>query len=387
MSLTSQLKAPKSPLKQFLRDEFPNTRPFLSAARKQARQARTIRPDIDVKWHIVSMAFDYRLRYYFAITAPEELVAYGGARILSDIQSLSSSIQLDHKWTGHVNDTITIFDTLTGKTVYNYMPRMNGGWSSGDLDYQVVSEAIELGHKVVKGEHNDLGCMSQPLKNEYHNFFESLSTLTKTHSPVKTRLAKPEEDALNRHCVVLALMEEVARTGKTSDSILVSDKLRSKSLVDIAEPHWVDDLRELSYRFYDNYSQIISLPFVLNPSFDGSEDIGGADADLIVDGTLIDIKTTIKQEIKPEFIWQILGYTLLDYSDRFRINGVGLYMSRKGIFFRWDLDEALQGLRRGERQPIDELRRRFRELLESTSSLKTTHRVPPLASLKRSNRQ
>ena len=385
MSLTSYLKNTKSPIRRFLRDAFPNTRPFLAGARKHIRQTRTIRPATNVRWDIVSTALDYRIRYYFAVTKPEELVAYKGAHILTAYQSLSSSIQLDYRWNGNVNDVIMISDRHTGNVVYNYLPLSNGGWSGGDVEKDVVSKAMELGDRIARGEHSSSRGIKNPLKDEYGNFFKSLSELTTAQSPVGTRLPQPDEDALNRHCVVLALMEEVARTGKTSDTILAADRFDNNPLISIAESHWIDDLRELSFRFFDNFSQLISLPFVLNPSFDGSEDIGGADADLIVDGTLIDIKTTIKQEIKPDWIWQILGYTLLDYSDRYRINGVGLYMSRKGILFRWDIDEALQGLCLGKPQTIDELRRRFRELLESTSYLKASHRVPPLASLKRSN--
>ena len=97
-------------------------------------------------------------------------------------------------------------------------------------------------------------------------------------------------------------------------------------------------MRNLSWRFYDNFNHLLSLPHSLNPNFDGSLDIGGADADLIVEGTLIDIKATITQKIRPDWLWQLLGYVLLDYSDRHRINSIGLYMARQGIFFQWDLE-------------------------------------------------
>lgn len=370
MSLTKHLKNTKSPIRQFLCDEFPNTRTFLVPARKQVRQAKIIRPTTDVPWDTVATALDYRIRYYFAVTDWKELVAYRGERQLTDSQPLSSlSIQLDYKWTGDMNDMITIFDTHTGKIVFNYIPDMNGGMGTSGVDHEVISEAMELGGKVVSGEHDNTSVTDLPLKNEYHHFFESLGKLTAEHPPVRTRLAQSEEDALNRHCIVLALMEQVARTGRTFDSILALDKFDNKSLTSVAESHWVDDLRKLSYYFYDNFNHLLSLPFVLNPGFHESKGIGGSDADLIVDGTLIDIKTTIKQEINPDWLRQILGYTLLDYSNRYQINGIGLYMSRQGILCQWDLEEALQSLRPDEHQTIDELRCRFRELLESNSSL------------------
>ena len=310
MSLTSHVKNPKSPIRHFLCDEFPNTRTFLASARKQVRQAKTIRPDTDVPWDIVGMALDYRIRYYFAVTPYKDLVAYKGASFLSIFQT-----------------DILSFELLE---------------SDGD---------------------------TARLKNEYLEFFQSLDELMELTPPVATKLGKSEEDALNRHCVVLALMEEVRRTARLNGILATNQFNDAKSLIDIAEPHWVDDLRELSYYFYDNFNHLFSLSFVLNPGFDGSKDIGGADADMIVDGTLIDIKTIIKQEINPDWLRQILGYTLLDYSNRYQINGIGLYMSRQGILCQWDLEEALQVLRPENPQTIDELRRRFRELLESTSSL------------------
>ena len=313
MSLTHHLKNTKSPIRQFLCDEFPNTRTLLASVRKQVRQAKIIRPDIAARWGTVATALDYRIRYYFAVTPHKDLVAYRGASFLSIFQS--------------------------------------------DI----------LSFKLLESD-DDTVC----LKNEYLEFFQSLDELTELASPVSRKLGKSEEDALNRHCVVLALMEEVRRTARLDGILATSQFSDAKSLIGIAEPHWVDDLRELSYCFYDNFNHLFSLPFVLNPNFDGSMDIGGADADMIVDGTLIDIKTTTKQEINPDWLRQILGYTLLDYSDRYQINAISLYMSRQGILCQWDLEEALQVLRPENPQTIDELRRRLRELLESTSSLKAS---------------
>ena len=87
MSLKAYIRDRKSPIAEFLRSQFPNDRSFLADARKQVRQAATIRPVADVRWDIIGMAFDYRLRYYFAVTPYEELVAYKGARLFTEAQS------------------------------------------------------------------------------------------------------------------------------------------------------------------------------------------------------------------------------------------------------------------------------------------------------------
>ena len=89
---------------------------------------------------------------------------------------------------------------------------------------------------------------------------------------------------------------------------------------------------------------------------------------MIVDGTLIDIKCTSKNESQADWLRQVLGYVLLDYSDRYRITGIGIYMARQGLLFRWDLEEALEELCSGETPTIVELRARFREVISNTSN-------------------
>ena len=58
--------------------------------------------------------------------------------------------------------------------------------------------------------------------------------------------------------------------------------------VDVA----VADLCALSWAFHDRFADLLGRRAAFNPSFAGSRDVGGADADLILDGCLIDIKTT-----------------------------------------------------------------------------------------------
>jgi hypothetical protein len=50
----------------------------------------------------------------------------------------------------------------------------------------------------------------------------------------------------------------------------------------------------------------------LNPSFgDASSLVGGADADFVIDDTLVDIKTTKYFQITPDMIHQLVGYRIL----------------------------------------------------------------------------
>ena len=63
-----------------------------------------------------------------------------------------------------------------------------------------------------------------------------------------------------------------------------------------------------------------------------------------------------------------MGYALLDYSDRYQMRGVGLYMARQGVLLKWPLPEFLGNLTGGDAHSLADLRPGFRELLEAIGS-------------------
>jgi len=88
---------------------------------------------------------------------------------------------------------------------------------------------------------------------------------------------------------------------------------------------------------------------VLNPRFgEASELVGGADADLLLDGSLIEIKTTKLFEVKREWFDQLLGYYLLSRLDgiegvdqRHRVTRLGIYFSRHGYLWTFKVQEVV----------------------------------------------
>lgn len=76
---------------------------------------------------------------------------------------------------------------------------------------------------------------------------------------------------------------------------------------------------------------------LLNPSFgESSVLVGGADADIISGDRLIEIKTTMYDEVKVSYLDQLLGYLLLSRRQRLidpsfpKIGRLGLYYARHG---------------------------------------------------------
>jgi hypothetical protein len=85
----------------------------------------------------------------------------------------------------------------------------------------------------------------------------------------------------------------------------------------------------------------VSNSYFVNPSFnEGSHLVGGADADLIIDQTLIDIKTTKKIRLLRDDLNQVLGYFLLSIlggvgnQKNYSINKVGIYFARYAFFWQ-----------------------------------------------------
>jgi len=89
---------------------------------------------------------------------------------------------------------------------------------------------------------------------------------------------------------------------------------------------------------------------LLNPTFnEASSLVGGADADIIIDNQLIDIKTTKKLEISREMFNQIIGYYVLGWIggigneriDISNITDIGFYFSRYGIKYMYKVEDII----------------------------------------------
>ena len=98
----------------------------------------------------------------------------------------------------------------------------------------------------------------------------------------------------------------------------------------------------------------LKAPFHLGPQFDlsvvGPAQRIAAEADLISDGLLLDVKTQLGLKnkagirydvLRPEQLYQLLAYALLDYSDRYAINKLGIYSARYGTLVSWPLDYVM----------------------------------------------
>jgi hypothetical protein len=274
----------------------------------------------------IGMAIDYRIRYAFDVTPYQRLVAWQGALLLT-AKPIESNNDI-------VVDEDELLNILTLTPIY-----------------------FDIMQGVAQGPY--------PLKL-VRQFFDSLDYTLQTIQPIGRLLDAEAEHLLDRYCVVLSFFEQVFRSNAYMQGplLLPTVKQSVEELLAIPQDSWLDDLSQMFNLFYARYHDLLSHPYILNPTFAGSFDIGGADADLVVDRCLIDIKASISPQIKAEYLYQLAGYLLLDYDDQFQMNAVAIYMARQGMLFTWSIPEFLNQLTGNDSADLGSLRREFRKLVQ-----------------------
>jgi len=151
------------------------------------------------------------------------------------------------------------------------------------------------------------------------------------------------------------------KTGTLSDGLLTSAMQLAK-LEGIVKSGWPDlpDLEDVDKADKDDLRQLVGLiparefkasdVCLLNPTFgEASRLVGGADADVVIDDTLIEIKTVMKCRLMRQYLNELAGYYCL-----YRMGSVdglpadrplrkfGVYFSRHGYFFTVPVTECWQ---------------------------------------------
>lgn len=169
-------------------------------------------------------------------------------------------------------------------------------------------------------------------------FFRRTDVLVGRLNAHECELTDDDDVRITRACVVLALLEAVYRSGKWTHLLPVPTDLE-----ELVPDEVVSDVVALHRSTRSALASIVgsirtrSVRYVANPVFAGSVAVGGADADLLVGDTLLELKTTKKLDGSSlrSALLQLLGYTLLDYDDIFGIRQVGAYFARQEYLRVW----------------------------------------------------
>ncbi|WP_331768183.1 hypothetical protein [Embleya sp. NBC_00896] len=174
-------------------------------------------------------------------------------------------------------------------------------------------------------------------------------------------------DRLIRLCAVASYFEHVYRSGGCDRGDLLdragAHTTLSSLLADV--PHeTVEDitaqLRLAEPR--EALGWLVGREVECGAVFAGSAHVGGADADLVCAGELIDCKATVApSRLGTRELYQLAGYLLLDFDDHHRIRFVSLYLSRQGAMLGWHVNEFLPLL--GATASLCDLRTALQDLL------------------------
>jgi hypothetical protein len=134
----------------------------------------------------------------------------------------------------------------------------------------------------------------------------------------------------------LAQLDPIYRSGTNEFGIGKSDELDLqdlKALISLVDP-----------RLFKAKKVI-----VLNPTFGSASDlVGGADADMLIDNTLIDVKTTKELKVRRDSYNQLIGYYILatiggisGVRRNHSIERLGFYYSRFGELYTFNVKDAI----------------------------------------------
>jgi hypothetical protein len=322
VSLTSELDNPRSPISRFLRERFPNVRDLQQRYREPMADAAPLAPSdaAGVAYPTLGWAFDWRLRS----CSPRRRTCTwrSGAHPLLGERFRRLAVEL--------------FGVLGGTVRL----RLGAGAAAGDPDPPAPASG---------------------------------------QGP-----AELDEERLIRACYALALYTEVFRGGPRRGSPLLG-LTRGAGLGDLlglASDAEVADLLALIAAARQVLLPAVGArgaPLHIGPRFAGAADVGGADADVIARGLLVEWKVKLgdrrdgrrRCSLRQKVIYQLLGYLLLDYDDAYRIDALGIYAARYAYLVTWPLGELLEELAGG---PVDlvNVRTEFRTVVQAAAEPRPT---------------
>lgn len=334
MSLTSQLKSGRNQVRLYFEENFPAKKNLKQELKNRIKDLPTILPcdrSSSYPWSFVGHAIDYRIRLYYEKYSLDDTVAKFGFGLVSESE--------------------------IGKT---------------EIDEEDLQRFIDKGN----------------LWKELEEELESL-----TIDIVGERKPPVIERRLAQCCMALAYCEAQYRSGRLSEPLTVATTLGYlfSNMPEIV----IEDLIQLFNAFYKS-DKPSSNNIILNPTFSGSRDVGGADGDIILDHMLWEFKTTIDPFSMRSIFWpyQLIGYSLLDYDDRYTLKGCGTYLVRQSSWISWSFEELFDLLGSDPKFNISDHRKRFRISIDGSDSFKPRKNIknvigetPPLQSQNLSHNQ
>lgn len=232
------------------------------------------------------------------------------------------------------------FDTIPKTLAVAPIAGANPGTVGTAFDYRLRYDlALYRCTDTVAAHSLLLVCGADPaLSQAVRAFLADTDRLVADLAADRCRLSDSDNRELIRRCVVLALLESVFRSGMYTHLLPVPEEL-----INLVSDAVVTDVEAL-YRSASTVFEPLAgpvraekVPYLANPTFVGSLDVGGADADMLIGDVLVELKTTkaLDGAALRSALLQLVGYCLLDYDDTCGIRQVGVYFARQELVRTW----------------------------------------------------
>lgn len=177
-----------------------------------------------------------------------------------------------------------------------------------------------------------------------------------------------------RMCLVLARFDQFFRADLQVWAHVGEPLLDEPDLDEYAgrvvPPACLLDLETIAGAVIEDHTDLrTAQPLWLNPTFDLSATLGGADGDLIAGDTLWDFKASARSDgvFGRDELWQLVGYALSDQSDTHKIRSLGIAAIRRRRRVSWSLAELLFELS-NESRSLEQWRSEFAEAVSAANA-------------------
>jgi hypothetical protein len=325
VSLTSEIRQGDSFARRFIDQHFPHLQTLTSGCNRHARSlGLSALPAVHENKGVsmlVGTAIDYRIRAYFNRHIEENTAILRGLTLLCNFK------QLERPFIDPATNT-------------NIEPVGDG--------FYWESHAI-----------TDNPWYWRRRNRIAERLFSSYTHFVARARPERRNLAIALEERLCRYCILFAHLDWIGRAPSDSMFQRMIQLARPKPLFMLSalDTNIVKDLVTVSRQFHDRNRDLVSSfkTAMVGPTLAGSDDIGGADCDLVVDGCLIDLKATLRPGLETAHLRQLVGYWLLDYDDALHLSSAAIILLRHGLTHNFTIPELI-----GTNADPARLRREFR---------------------------
>lgn len=320
-------------LSRFLQDKevkakFEQEFPVIRGLLKKDKQVLlapvlTINPETLLFWdtkrsQIIGTAFDYLMRFYIKYLNPHAITQSwiaddGTQRIYYTTKFYYETHNKDNTIL-YVKEPQYILNELTEK------------------EYIDVEVQITKGLELLEHSKSDL------LQRGYNHYKLAIDTIRKAKKHYSDFLQTGIfTDDLIKSSLFLASLDGISRSG--SYDLLAYEGIVYNIDTDIDT--MVEELRNLTNSIPQEKFLNAKI-CLLNPDFGfASKLLGGADADIILDDIIIDIKTVKNIGFQRSYLNQLIGYYILAKINGYEINKIGIYYSRYGYLFTMNINDII----------------------------------------------